>query len=143
MGFLKEQIQKLAYHFLSKEKKEVVDTLTDYAAAFMTFVPENVLGYFELPMMFLSDDGPVLFHTREEVHEYVAGLMKQLKDQDYARDDLSHFHIKSLSPEVVITSFHLMRIDRTGASFGKFGATYTWRKTDGAWKLVIAVLISH
>ncbi len=143
MGFLKEQSQKLAYHFFSNEKKEVVDTMTDYAAAFMTFVPENVLGYFEVPMMFLSDDGPVIFHTREEIHGYIAGLMQQFKDQNYVKDDLSHFHIKTLSPDVAITSFHLVRINRAGEPFGKFGAMYTWRKTEGTWKLVIAVLISH
>lgn len=143
MGFLKQAIAKLVFVFLSREKKEVIKTLQDYADSFMTFDPDNVLGYFDNPMLYLSDDGPTVFEGRDEIRKYVSGLMKTMTDEGYAKDDLSKFHIKTLAPDVAVTSFHLERLDTKGKSLGKFGAMYTWRKSDDSWKVVIGVLLSH
>ena len=142
MGRLKDLIQQIVFVFLSAEKKDVIVTLQDYAAAFMTFDPENVLGYFDLPMTFLSDDGMVIFNTRDDIASFVSGLMQELQTNEYAKDDLSKFHIKTLAPDAAVTSFHLVRVNKAGEAFGRFNAVYTWRKTNESWKLVIAVLLS-
>ncbi|MEX2399843.1 MAG: nuclear transport factor 2 family protein [Rhodothermales bacterium] len=143
MGTLKNLVQKIVFIFLPSEQKEVIVTLQDYAESFMAFEPEGVLGYFDLPMTFLSDDGTVIFTSRQEIATYVSGLMHDLKEAEYARDKLSKFRINALSPNVAVTSFHLVRVNRSGESIGRFRAAYTWRKSDGAWKLVIAVLMTR
>ncbi len=143
MGFIKNLIAKIFFFFLSSEKKEVVKTLQDYAAAFMTFNPENVLGYFEKPMLFLEDGGPKIFTTDEDITAFLTEYMAMLKQKEYAKDELSGFHIKTLTSDVAVTSFNLVRINKSGKAFNNDGAMYTWRKTNGSWKVIIGVLLSH
>lgn len=143
MSFLKNLIEKIVFFFMSTEKKEVVTTLKDYADAFMTFDPDNVMGYFDKPMMFLADDGPHIFQTDSEIRTFVSDYMAMLKKNDYATDKLSKFHLKSLTPNVAVTSFNLVRLNSAGKAFNNDGAMYTWRKTNGSWKCIIAVLLSH
>ena len=143
MAFLKQLIQKVALLFLSKEKKEVIKTLQDYADAFMTFKPENVLGYLDRPLTFLSDDGPHIYSNDEEITVFLQGYMDELQSKEYARDDLSHFHLKTLTPTVAVTSFSLVRYNKDNQPFNNMGAMYTWRKTGGSWRCIIGVLLSH
>lgn len=143
MGFLKQLIQKIAFLFLSAEKKEVIRTLQDYADAFMTFKPENVLGYFHKPMMFLEDTGCQIFETDEQITQFLEDYMKELQKNDYSKDELSGFHIKTLTSSVAVTSFNLVRVNKSGKSFFDGGAMYTWEKSDGAWRVIIGVLLSH
>ncbi|MCB0720001.1 MAG: nuclear transport factor 2 family protein [Bacteroidetes bacterium] len=143
MGFIKQLIQKIFFVFLSAEKKAVVTTLQDYAAAFMTFNPANVLGYFEKPMFFLEDSGPTVFETDEELIKFLNAYMANLKAMNYATDKLSGFHIRTLTPDVVMTSFKLVRVDTAGKAFNNESAVYTWRKTDGSWKVAVGILLTN
>lgn len=143
MSAIKNLIKKVVFLFLSAEKKEVMRVLQDYSVAFMTFEPQNVLGYFERPMMFLSDNGPSVYKNSEEITTFLKNYMAHLQDEEYAKDDLSKFRIKTLTPNVVVTSFNLVRVNKAGNPFDKMGATYTWRKTNDSWKVVIGVLLSH
>lgn len=143
MKALKQLIARIAYVFMSKEKQQVIDTLQAYADAFMTFDPRNVMGYFDQPMMFLSDDGPAVFETDAEITQFVQKYMDHLQEENYATDDLSKFHLKTLTPDVAVTSFNLVRRNQQGEPFDRMGAMYTWRKRGGTWKCVIGVLLSH
>jgi hypothetical protein len=91
----------------------------------------------------LLDDGPVVFDTEEKILAYLASYMKDLQDKHYATDKLSQKHFKSISKNCVVASFHLVRVNASGQPFGNFGAMYTWRKTDGKWKLIIGVLLTQ
>lgn len=143
MSAIKKLLQKILSLFLSREKKEVIATLQAYADSFMTFDPDNVLGYFEIPMMYFADDGSHVFESQQQVRDFLVMTMKELQAKSYAKDELSKFHIKSLTKDVVVTSFHLNRVDTAGKVFGRFGAMYTWHKTNGIWKVVIGVLLTH
>jgi NTF2-like protein (DUF6841) len=143
MGFFKAIAQKVFIFFLSKEKKEVMKTLNDYADAFMTFESVNVLGYFDRPMMFLSDTGPAVYETEDEIVAFLDAYMADLQAKEYASDNLSKFSLKTLTPKVAVTSFNLVRVNKSGVAFNHMGAQYTWRKTDGSWKVIIGVLLTH
>ena len=143
MNAIKNLIKNIVFLFLSREKKEVIETLQAYADAFMTFDPGNAIGYFETPMLYLSDDSVKVFESSKEILAYVGEVMNDLKANKYAKDVLSKFHIKSLTPTVAVTSFNLVRIDSDGDAFAHMGAMYTWRKTQGSWKVAIGVLLSH
>jgi hypothetical protein len=142
MKLIKNLITRILVLFLPREQKEVVAVLQNYAAAFLTFQPNNVIGYFDRPLFMLLDTGPEVFDTTEQVTAYLDGYMKNLQDQHYATDDLTKMRLKTLTRNVVVTSFHLVRVNTSGQPFNSMNAMYTWRKTDGQWKVIIGVLLS-
>lgn len=142
MDKIKTFFERIAIFFMAKEKQEVIATLESYAEAFLTFKPNNVIGYFDKPLTMLLDDGPHVFDTEEKILAYLASYMKDLQDKHYAHDKLTKSHFKSISKTCVVASFHLVRVNTSGQPFGDFGAMYTWHKTDGKWKLIIGVLLS-
>ncbi len=143
MDSIKALMQKIFIFFLSKEKKEVMKTLQDYADAFMTFQPVNVLGYFDGTLTFLNDSGMEIYQSDEEITKFLQDYMADLKSKEYVKDDLSKFSLKTLTSNVAVTSFNLVRFNKSGQAFGDFSAMYTWRKTDGSWKVVIGVLLTN
>jgi hypothetical protein len=142
MNTIKNAIQQIVVLFLPAEQKEVIAVLQDYAAAFLTFKPSNVIGYFDQPLTLLLDTGPEVFDTEEKVTAYLQQYMKDLQDKQYATDVLTRMRLRTITESVVVTSFHLVRVNTSGQSFDSMNAVYTWRKTDGRWRVIIGVLLS-
>jgi hypothetical protein len=142
MDTIKNLIKRIFILFLPAEQREVIGVLESYAEAFLTFKPSNVMGYFDQPLTMLLDTGPAVFDTEEKVLNYLASYMKDLQDKHYSEDVLTRMHLKSLTKTCVVTSFHLVRMNASGQPFGDFGAMYTWRKTNGQWRVIIGVLLS-
>lgn len=142
MDTIKNLIKRIFIFFLPAEQQEVIATLESYAAAFMTFQPANVVGYFDQPLTMLLDTGPAVFDNDEKVLAFLASYMKHLQDEHYAKDVLTRMHLKTLTRTCVVTSFHLVRLNSSGQPFGDMGAMYTWRKTNGQWRVIIGVLLS-
>ncbi len=142
MKTIKNLVAQIVLLFLPPEQKEVIATLKRYAAAFLTFKPDNVIGYFDRPLTLLLDTGPEAFDTTEQVTAYLQGYMKNLQDQHYATDVLTRMRLKTITRNVVVTSFHLVRVNASGQPFNSMNAMYTWRKTDGQWRVIIGVLLS-
>jgi ketosteroid isomerase-like protein len=142
MNTIKNAIQQIVVLFLPAEQKEVIAVLQDYAAAFLTFKPSNVIGYFDQPLTLLLDTGPEVFDTEEKVTAYLQQYMKGLQDKHYATDVLTRMRLRTITESVVVTSFHLVRVNTSGQSFDSMNAVYTWRKTDGRWRVIIGVLLS-
>jgi len=155
MSSLKALAQKIFMFFLSKEEREVMKTLTDYADAFMTFEPVNVLGYLDQPLTFVSDSDPEviaaggptstthIYSNEEEITAFLQAYMDDMVAKHYAKDKLSGFKLQRLTKEVIVTSFNLIRINSSGEPFCDMGAAYTWRKSDGNWKCTVGILLSH
>jgi len=142
METIKNLIKQIVVLFLPPEQKEVIAVLESYAAAFLTFKPGNVIGYFDQPLTLLLDTGPEVLGTPAQVTEYLQGYMKNLQDEHYATDVLTKMRLKTMTKNVVVTSFHLVRVNTSGQPFNSMNAMYTWRKTDGQWRVIIGVLLS-
>jgi ketosteroid isomerase-like protein len=142
METIKNLIKQIVLLFLPTEQKEVVAVLESYAAAFLTFKPANVIDYFDQPLTLLLDTGPEAMDTTEQVTEYLQGYMKNLQDEHYQTDVLTRMRLKTITKTVVVTSFHLVRVNTSGQPFNSMNAMYTWRKTDGQWRVIIGVLLS-
>ena len=142
METIKNLIKQIVLLFLPAEQKEVVAVLESYAAAFLTFKPGNVIGYFDQPLTLLLDTGPEVLGTPAQVTEYLQGYMKNLQDEHYATDVLTKMRLKTMTKNVVVTSFHLVRVNTSGQPFNSMNAMYTWRKTDGQWRVIIGILLS-
>ena len=142
MQTIKNLIKQIVVLFLPPEQKEVIAVLESYAAAFLTFKPANVIGYFDQPLSLLLDAGPQVLNTPEQVTDYLQSYMKNLQDEHYATDVLTKMRLKTITKNVVVTSFHLVRVNTSGQPFDSMNAMYTWRKTDGQWRVIIGVLLS-
>lgn len=142
MKTIKDLITRVVLLFLPREQKEVVAVLQSYAAAFLTFKPNNVIGYFDQPLTMLLDTGPEVFDTTEKVTAYLQSYMKNLQDEHYKTDVLTRMRLRTITGNVVVTSFHLVRVNTSGEPFNSMNAMYTWRKTGGQWRVIIGVLLS-
>ena len=142
MEAIKNLIKQIVILFLPAEQREVISVLESYAAAFMTFKPSNVIGYFDHPLTMLEDTGPEVFDNEVALTKYLERYMKELQDKHYAKDVLTRMRLKTITRNCVVTSFHLVRLNTFGQPFDNFNAMYTWRKTDGQWKVIIGVLLS-
>jgi ketosteroid isomerase-like protein len=142
MKTIKNLIAQVVLLFLPREQKEVIAVLKSYAAAFLTFKPANVIGYFDQPLTMLLDTGPEVFNTTEQVTGFLQGYMNNLQDEHYATDNLTRMRLRTITSNVVVTSFHLVRVNTSGQPFNSMNAMYTWRKTDGQWRVIIGVLLS-
>ena len=142
MEAIKNLIKQIVILFLPAEQKEVIPVLESYAAAFMTFKPSNVIGYFNQPLSLLLDTGPEVFNSEVKVTKYLELYMKELQDKHYAKDVLTKMRLKTITRNCVVTSFHLVRLDTSGQPFDNLNAMYSWRKTDGQWRVIIGVILS-
>jgi len=117
METIKNLIKQIVVLFLPPEQKEVIAVLESYAAAFLTFKPCNVIDYFDRPLTLLLDTGPEAFDTTEQVTGYLQSYMKNLQDEHYATDVLTKLRLKTITKNVVVTSFHLVRVNTSGQPF--------------------------
>lgn len=142
MQTIKNLIKQIVILFLPAEQKAVIAALQSYAAAFLTFKPGNVIGYFERPLTMLLDTGPETFDTEEQLTAYLQRYMQHLQGDHYATDVLTRMRLRTMAANCVVTSFHLVRVNTSGQAFDSMNAMYTWRKTDGQWRVIIGVLLS-
>ena len=101
MEAIKNLIKQIVILFLPAEQREVISVLESYAAAFLTFKPSNVIGYFDQPLSLLLDTGPEVFDSEAKVTKYLEGYMKELQDKHYATDVLTKMRLKSVTTTCV------------------------------------------
>jgi ketosteroid isomerase-like protein len=124
-----------------ENREAIAQTYTEYFQAFQTLDVDAVLPYYHVPCMFLSPQGVLAVTNAAEARGLFAEMMKGLKARSYARSESGKRWVKQLSDHGALLSTRVVRFKTDGAELEQFGATYTFWKTDGGWK--IAVLTVH
>lgn len=127
---------------VSNPKAEVAQTLEKYKEAFLTFKVANSMPYFNVPLMFIADAGILTFDEPEMVQGFLMKYVQTLQSEHYSRVELSPADFEVLNHSTVVAKFSVTRYDDGNKVIGAFGATYTFCKTDGAWKIAVAVLLA-
>jgi ketosteroid isomerase-like protein len=125
---------------MAPEEEAITQTFTNYIQTFQTLDPHATLAYFHVPCMFIPPQGVRVLATAGDVEALLTQVMKDLKGRSYARSELMSLHVKQMSENTALMSVSRVRYAIDGRELEWFGETYTLRRTEGGWKIVVAMI---
>ena len=111
-----------------------------YIRAFEALDPEAALPFYHVPSMFIAPQGVFAAPDASTVRALLAQFMDQLRAQAYHRTELRGLEVRGLSAGLAACAGVFVRFNASGQEFARPGFTYTMRKSDGSWKIVVATL---
>jgi ketosteroid isomerase-like protein len=111
-----------------------------YLEAFQTLDPRAVLPYYHVPSVLLSSRGVSVMAAATDVEAVFATMMDGLQARGYAGSKITDQRVKLLSDTIAMVSGRGMRYRSGGQELERLSATYTLRRTDGGWKIVMTTV---
>jgi ketosteroid isomerase-like protein len=125
---------------MAREEEAITQTFTNYTQTFQTLDPRAVLPYFHFPCMFIPPQGVRVLATAADVEALLTQVMESLKARSYARSELTELHVKQMSGNTALVSVSRIRYATDGRELERVGETYTLRRTEGGWKIAVAMI---
>jgi ketosteroid isomerase-like protein len=125
---------------MAREEEAITQTFSNYIQMFQTLDPNAALPYFHVPCMFIPPQGVRVLATAADVESLLIQVMEGLKARSYARSALMDLHIKQMSGSTALVSVSRVRYATDGRELERLGETYTLRKTEGGWKIAVAMI---
>jgi ketosteroid isomerase-like protein len=125
---------------MTDDKEAITRTYTAYFQAFQTLNPQAVLPYYHVPSMLLSPQGVTIMATATEVEALFSQIIEGLKARNYARSELTDLRVQQLSDSIAMLSISGVRYTTDGEQLERLGVTYTLRKTDASWQIVLTTI---
>jgi ketosteroid isomerase-like protein len=123
-----------------RDTAAITQTFTDYIHTFQTLDPQATLSYCHTPCMFISPQGVRVMATQVEAAALFTQVMEGLKARRYARSELTDLHVHQMSENTAFVSVGRVRYATAGEELERLGETYTFRKTEAGWKIVVAMI---
>jgi ketosteroid isomerase-like protein len=125
---------------MAREEEAINQTFTHYIQTFQRLDPHATLPYFHVPCMFIPAQGVRVLATAADVEALLAQVMEGLKARSYARSELMDFRVKQMSGNTALVSVSRVRYATDGRELERLGETYTLRRTEGGWKIAVAMI---
>jgi hypothetical protein len=125
---------------LARDIEAITQTFATYVQTFQTLDPHMTLPYFHIPCMFIPPQGVRVLATAADVEALLIQVMKGLKTRGYARSELTGLHAHQMSENTALVSVSRARYKSDGQELERLGETYTLRRTDNGWKIVVAMI---
>jgi ketosteroid isomerase-like protein len=125
---------------MAREEEAINQTFTHYIQTFQRLDPQATLPYFHVPCMFIPAQGVRVLATAADVEALLAQVMEGLKARSYARSELMDFRVKQMSGNTALVSVSRVRYATDGRELERLGETYTLRRTEGGWKIAVAMI---
>jgi hypothetical protein len=122
------------------EEEAIAQVFTSYLETFQKLDSHATLPYFHVPSMFIPQHGVRVLATSADVEALLTQAMEGLKTRGYARSELLDRHVKQMSGDTAIVSVSRVRYATDGRELERFGETYTLRRTEAGWKIVVAMI---
>jgi ketosteroid isomerase-like protein len=126
--------------FGTQQISEAAATFRRYAQAFQALDPQAVAKCFNEPAVLISPDNVTALPTAAAVKQAYAQVMADLPAKGYARTEFSPLAERQLSADVVTLSGTGRWQTATGEELSRFGLTYTLRRTNEGWRIVVAII---
>jgi hypothetical protein len=120
--------------------KTFAETFGEYAEAFNKLEPTAVEPFFNKPSMLMTSGEYVVMTHTEAVLGVFEKLMKGLKAKDFKESKVLSLETKQLSNNQGLVVGTAKRFNKKGKEIEHFGFTYTLRKVDDEWKIIVGVL---
>src|SRR5215475_12232885 len=125
---------------MAREEEAITQTFTKYVQTFQTLGPHATLPYFHVPCMFIPPQGVRVLATAADIEALLTQVMQGLKARSYARSELTELHAHQMSENTALVSVSRVRYKTDGEELERLGETYTLRRTEGGWKIVVAMI---
>ena len=122
-------------------QRAVVQTLSDYYAAFNSFVPQATLPFFHEPTLLIGPQGVLAAATHDILTPVLATAIDSLRARGFGRSELSVRRAEPLSASTNLVTGVAVRYKVDGQELERVGVTYVLQSADNRWR--IAVLIVH
>jgi ketosteroid isomerase-like protein len=123
-----------------REEAAITQTFANYIQTFQRLDPHATLPYFHLPCMFIPPQGVRVLATAADVEALLTEVMEGLKARSYARSELMDLRVKQMSGNTALVSVSRVRYAADGQELEQSGETYTLRRTEGGWKIAVAMI---
>ena len=111
-----------------------------YVDAFHTLVPATALSYLHVPCLFLGPRGFRVMVSEAENEAFLANVMRDLKARNYDHSEITDFQVAQTSDAAAFLSVKRVRYLKTGEEMERLGETYTLRRVNDSWKIVVAMV---
>jgi ketosteroid isomerase-like protein len=125
---------------MAREEAAITQTFADYIQTFQRLDPHATLPYFHVPCMFIPPQGVRVLATALDVEALLTEVMEGLKARSYARSELIDLHVKQMSANTALVSVSRVRYATDERELERLGETYTLRRTEGGWKIAVAMI---
>ena len=125
---------------MAQDEAEITQTFTNYVQTFQTLAPHATLPYFHVPCMFIPPQGVRVLATAADVEALLTQVMEGLKARSYARSEVMDLHVKQMNGNTALVSVSRVRYATDGRELERLGETYTLRRTEGGWKIAVAMI---
>ncbi len=122
-------------------EQEIADSMRAYADDFARQDPAVAAAHFRTPCLWLTDQGPIVLGTQEELVAQFAVLLDRLRTSGYTGGEYTALHVRALGERTALVSAAAVRYGQGDRELERIGATYTLYQSDAGWK--ITVLIVH
>jgi ketosteroid isomerase-like protein len=118
----------------------VLEAFRRYARDFQTLQASAVVSHFHRPAIMISPRGVVALPDSEAVEGMYRGVMADLVKSSYARTDFRNLSEQHLSNELALVTGSGVWVDTAGKQLSSFGLSYTFRFSEGRWRIVVATI---
>ena len=123
----------------TRDERAITETFTGYVQAFHTLNPHTVLPYCHALCLLISPQGVRLMETPAE-EALFARMSEGLRARRYARSEVTGPHVNQVSEHIAFVSVSRVRYATDGQELERLGETYTFRKTQDGWRIVVATV---
>jgi hypothetical protein len=111
-----------------------------YTESFESLDPKAISAHFHAPALIVTPKGVQSLPDAAAVERAYARIMADLPKQHYARTEFSPLREQRLSDDLAMITGWGTWVDIDGNGFMPFGLTYTLRRTEAGWKIVVAMI---
>jgi ketosteroid isomerase-like protein len=119
---------------------EALDFFRHYAQAFQSLDPNAVARHFHEPSLLITPQGVFALATAGDVERAYERIMADMPARGYAGTEFSSLDERQLSDDLAVVTGTGTWKKATGEPFMPFGLTYTLRRAEGAWRIVVAAI---
>ena len=124
---------------MNDDQKKVEETIEEYYRVFAKFRPRLIAKFNDIPLMFITDKKVISINTRLGFWLVFRLLMARLKKQNYARSTFTSRSVRFLNENLALVDGEVSRYTSDGKEIETFSFTYTMRKVNESWKIVVGV----
>jgi hypothetical protein len=125
---------------MTDESKIVVETIAEYNKAFAKLNPSILGQYYHYPSLLITPETAVSINNGLKLWIVFTKIISDLKKQNYGRSETSPIKVKFLSDNLAVVSAVATRYTKDNQFLTSFGFTYTMRKVDGRWKIIVGTI---
>jgi ketosteroid isomerase-like protein len=111
-----------------------------YVDTFQSLDPKATLRHLHVPSLVLDARGPLVLSSEADAEAFLTRVMRDLAARDYTRSEITDSFVHLLGETTALVSVSRIRYATGGREMERLGETYTLRKTDDDWKIVVAVV---